>query len=120
MDEDIRFGPIQFLASTTATVVHRFKVPYKCTFRGLSAIISGNLGASETVTVANETDTKTLGVGTFGATPAAGDEATWVADTTNGNYVNETDEILTFTLSQITAVGFVDAMFELDPKARVP
>lgn len=119
MDEDIRFTK-DLVASTTASMVHRFKCDYKNTFRGLWGVISGDLGDGDTVTVANETDTKTLGVATFGTAPSAGDEATWVADTTDGNYVNDVGDILTFTLTDVDTIGMVSIGFELDPHARKP
>ncbi|RLC68836.1 MAG: hypothetical protein DRH97_01880 [Chloroflexi bacterium] len=119
MDEDIRFTK-DFVASTTAVNVQYHKCDYRNTFRGLWGIASGDIGDADTITVVNLTDTKTLGVATFGDAPSAGEEATWVADTTNGNYINETDDILTFTLSIAATVGLVSIGFELDPHCRVP
>ena len=121
MDEDIRYTK-DMVVDTQNPNVQYHKCDYRCTFRGLWAVVSGNISAAgETVTVANATDSKTLGVATFGAAPSAGDEATWVADSTDGNYVNETDDILTFTmLTASSAVGLISIGFELDPKCRVP
>jgi len=119
MDEDIRFTK-DLVVSTTAETIHYHKCDYKNTFRGLYAVVSGDIGDGDTVTVVNETDSKTLGVATFGAAPSAGDEATWVADSTDGNYVNETADIISFTLTVADAVGMVSIGFELDPHCRVP
>ena len=119
MDEDIRFTK-DLVVSTTTETVHRYRCDYKNTFRGFWAVVSGDIGDGDTVTVVNETDTKTLGVATFGTAPSAGDEATWVVDTTDGNYINEVGDVLSFTLTAADAVGMVSIGFELDPKARVP
>ena len=119
MDEEIRFT-MDMVVDTENANVQYHKCDYKNTFRGLWAVVSGDIGDGDTVTVVNETDSKTLGVATFGTAPSAGDEATWVADSTNGNYINETDDIISFTLTDADAIGMVSIGFELDPKCRVP
>lgn len=119
MDEDIRFSKDILTLTGSATLAYH-KCDYKCTFRGFWAICSGDPGTGETVTVANLTDTKTLGVATFSDTAVAGDEATWVKDVTDGNYVCDVGDILSFTISQCTAAVIVSMGYELDPKARVP
>ena len=119
MDEDIRFTK-DLLSSTGAATVAYHKCDYKCTFRAFWAICSADLGTGETVTVANLTDTKTLGVATFADAATAGDEATWVKDVTNGDYVCDVGDILSFTITQCTAAGIVSLGYELDPKARIP
>ncbi|RLC68835.1 MAG: hypothetical protein DRH97_01875 [Chloroflexi bacterium] len=119
MDEDIRFSK-DLLASVGGAVVAYHKCDYKCTFRGFWAICSADPGTAETVTVINLTDTKTLGVATFANDAVAGDEATWVKDVTDGDYVCDVGDILSFTITQCTAAVMVSMGYELDPKSRVP
>ncbi len=119
MDEDIRYQLSILCLGTTGGTTRYFQAPYRCTFRDLIAI-AGNSdpGASETVTVVNATQSKTLGVATFGADIAEGAKAVWVADTTNGDLVNAEGDIITFEATADAATDIIELLFELDPKCR--
>lgn len=118
MDESIRFTMAILCVDAAAATTRYWQVPYRCTFRDLIAIANAALGVSPTVTVTNATQSKTLGVATFDATSAAGEKATWVADTTNGDLVCAEGDILTFAAVADTATDIVELIIELDPKCR--
>lgn len=118
MDEDIRFT-MSILVLSTGGTARYWQVPYRCTFRDLIAIAgNSDIGDSKTVTVANATQSVTLGVATFGTDIAAGAKATWVADTTNGDTVCAEGDILTFTATSTANTDIVELIIELDPKCR--
>jgi len=89
-------------------------------FRDLIAVAGNSDPGDEpsTVTVKNHTDTKTLGVSTFGTVIAVGAKGTWVADTTNGDYVCAEGDILSFAVIAALATDIIELTFELDPKCR--
>jgi len=119
MDEDIRFT-MGILGSTGGAVVMYWEVPYACTFRDLKGCVNADPGDSETITVYNATQSKTLGVLAFGDDIAAGAKGTWTADATYGNTVCAAGDVLTFTFTQLTAAATAQLIIELDPKCRVP
>lgn len=118
MDEDIRF-PIYCLGVAGVETLP-FVCPYKCTVRDLIGAVSEDPGDGETVTLTNATKSKTLGVITWGSDIAANAKGVWVADTTNGNYVNAAGDVLLFTTSDCTAAAVFHMLLELDPKCRIP
>ena len=119
MDEDIRFQLSILCLGTTGGTTRYWTVPYRCTFRDLIAV-AGNSdpGDAETVTVVNATQSVTLGVATFGSDIAAGAKATWVADTTYGDTVCASGDILTFCATADANTDIIELTFELDPKCR--
>lgn len=119
MDEDIRFS-LSILGGTGAATDRYWQVPYKSTFRDLLGTFSADPGDDETVTVVNVTQTKTLGVLTFGSGISVGAKGVWAADSTDGNTVNAAGDVLKFTVTQLTAASEVELLIELDPKARIP
>jgi len=121
MDEDIRFT-INMVCTNSgagATVLY-WMVPYKCTIRDLIAFAANSdPGDADTVTLYNYTQSKTLGVATFGSDIAAGAKATWVADTTYGDLVCAQYDVLRITVSQTAAAtDIIGMILELDPKCR--
>jgi len=119
MDEDIRFC-IGILGSSGGATNRYWQAPYMCTMRDIKATWSADPGDNETITVTNETQSVTLGVLSFGASLAVGAKGTWTADTTNGNTVNASGDVIKFAMTQLTAASVCELIVELDPKCRVP
>lgn len=121
MDEDIRFTMSILCTNSGAGATDRYwVVPYRCTFRDLIAIASNSdPGDADTVTVYNNTQSKTLGVATFGSDIAAGAKATWAADAIYGDLVCAQYDVLKITVSQTAAAtDIIGMIIELDPKCR--
>ena len=116
MDEDIRFT-VNVLG-IVGVATYPFVCPYKCTVRSLIGAVSADPGDDETVTLTNATDSKTLGVLTFGNDIAANAKGVWTADVTNGDYVNDEGDVLLFTTSDCAAIANFSMILELDPKCR--
>ena len=118
MDEDIRF-PVN-VTGIVGVATRPFVCPYKCTVRDLIGAVSADPGDDETVTLTNLTQTKTLGVLTFGSGIAANAKGVWAADGTDGNNVNNEGDVLLFTTSDCAAAAVFAMILELDPKCRIP
>ena len=118
MDQDIMF-PVNVLG-IVGVATYPFVCPYKCTVRDLAGAVSADPGDDETVTLTNLTQTKTLGVLTFGNNIAANAKGVFTPDSTNGNFINAVGDVLLFTTSDCAAVANFSMMLELDPKCRLP
>ena len=118
MDQDTRFQFIHTL--TGGASVSYLTVPYRCTLRDFATTLQGtDPGDGDTLTVTENSAGTALGVATFGSGLAAGDSATWVADTTTGDHVLAAGEVILVTGSVAAnqpATVLID--IELDPYAR--
>ena len=119
MDQDIHFQ--HQTAFATGAITTFFRVPYRCTVRGINGIVQGDPGDAVTVTVTGGATaaaaTTAIGVLTFGTDIAAGATGTWAADATTGDTVLEEGEVLKFVTSAAAAAN-CDIDIELDPYAR--
>lgn len=124
MDQDIHFQhKTAFVSGSTPETF--MKVPYECTIRDVTAVLQGDPGDGDTLTIEGGGSvasgaagaTTTLGVVAFGSGVAAGTVGTWTEDATNGGMTLLAGSMLSFTLSDGTAAD-VDIDIELDPYAR--
>lgn len=118
MDSNIHFT--HTIAFAAGAVTEYFRVPYRCTLRGVSGIVQADPGDGETITVtggATVAAATALGTLTFGTDIAAGAIGTWAADATTGTTVLESGSYLKLVTSAAAAAK-CDLIIELDPFAR--
>lgn len=119
MDSAIHFT--HTITFATGAVTEYFRVPYRCTLRGVSGVVQADPGDAETITVTGgatvATATTALGTLTFGTDIAAGATGTWAANATTGSTVLEAGAFLKLVTSAAAAAK-CDMIIELDPFAR--
>jgi hypothetical protein len=116
MFQDIHFQTTGVFSSGAATTSYMV-VPYNCVLRDAKAIVDGDPGDGETISLLN--DSKTIGKVTFGSGITAGAMGTYAPDETNGELTLMANSSLSIVTSDAAAANFhLDV--ELDPECIVP
>ena len=105
------------LLGATSSVSFYIPVPTRCTVKAAQAACSADPGDAETITFRDGSNT--VGVLTYGTDIAAGATGTYAANATYGETVFEAGDVITVTISALTAAATFCGYIEIDEYARV-
>lgn len=105
------------LLGATSAATFYIPVPSRCTIKKMQAACSADPGDGETITLLDGSNT--VGVLTYGTDIAAGATGSYAANATYGETVFEAGDVITVTISALTAAATFCGSIEFDEFARI-